>query len=331
MIISDLFYEYLAENGNLKIEGFGIFDSDINEPYIHPIDNEISPSTLNLKFRLDKNTIDDGFKSFAASKLNESESAVGQLIKSEKEGWINSLRKGIEVEFLYLGVLKLNSKGSVIFVQRNDFSLSKTHFGLASFQLNPINPVVVGHTSHASIVQPVSKNKSIIGIWIAAASIVLLLAAGYWFFGDKLLNFNQNPEIPKSVEVQKPIIEVDTIQMDTIPEATADTLNLDSNRIADEQVIEEQKVNSSVQSSQISNSDLPYLVVAGCFLNDNIANEYLNSLKSKGYDAVIEGKTSNGLTRVCSGKYKTMQEAANASKEFNKNENKSSWVQKVEL
>ena len=198
--------------------------------------------------------------------------------------------------------------------------------------------------------EPVKKRKW--GIWIAAASLVLVLGASYWFFGEELMQWVQKPlaentEEPEQsqVEPQESQATTDTVEqfsyVDTIETETLDTINelavndVDSSK-ENEVVVDEAPEVQPVEAKPVKapetqladGSSKKYLLIAGCFQEAQKADEYLIQIREKGYPASIEGKTKGGLIRVCYGTYDSWSEAAKASRKINQEEGGSSWVQK---
>lgn len=348
MKISAVVYQYIIENQSLDIEGFGQFDIEKTDAYLHPIDHEISPADLKLKFRLDKNVVDSGFKAFLEKKFNINPAEVDKLLKTEREEWIKSLRANQDLVFDFVGILKVNSGGAVVFIQSQDFSLNKSSFGLSSFSMTPLKSAPKETVKTTAPVIPIKKSKSRIGLWISAASIIILLGAGYWFFGDMIFNPESNdvvenvePPVENQVKnIEQPVVIVDSTETENIDSLVEDSVMGEENietsepEIIPEKTeapIEEPVIEQPKQSEIASSSGGKYLVVVGCFREEQKADDYLNLLISKGYSASIEGKTSGGLIRVCYGRYSTWREAVKVSKDINNKDQLSSWVQKAEL
>lgn len=345
MKISDLFYEYIVENQFLNIPDFGKFESEKTEPYIHPIDHEMSPGNLKLIFRLDKNVKDNGFIDFAAKKLNNTESEIINHLKCERDEWIISLKKNEDIVFDQVGKLRLVKSGAVVFEQDKNAIFIKEFFGLSSFSMKPLQTIQKEIKSPDALVLVKKRSFFGFGFWIAAASIVVLLGMGYWFFGDKIFNRDKNT-FANQIEDQ-PMTNLKQNQNKTEITPIDSSKSTDSNSIPE---IDDVKIDTVLDSvpnneveapvqnayksqsvkNQVVNGSMSYLVVAGCFQSENKANEYLASLLEKGYNASIEGTTSGGLFRVCSGRYSNWSEAAKASNLYNKKENSTSWVQKIE-
>ncbi len=341
MLVSDFFFIYLSEKQTLRVDGFGIFEAQTQDAYIHPINSEINPPYLKVLFRLDKNITDDGFIEFAAEKMGMTKELLVRQLKTEKESWITALRKAQPVDFKLLGTLKLNAGGVVVFVQNQDISLSKGHFGLAPFTVEPIESLRQEPVVQIKKQEVKKSNKRWLLISSAAAVLVVGLGLTYWFFGDRIFNSkspNQTTvaasEVVDSVVVE-PSSDVVTIadssyqtalNTDTIPE---DSLLVDEQVVQEKPVEEVQPVEPKKVEVQDQTGDGRYLVVAGCFKEPDKADEYLKALQDKGFDASIDGKTSGGLIRVTLGRWPNWSEAQKVAKEFNSKQKSTSWIQKL--
>jgi hypothetical protein len=346
MRISDYFYSFIIQHQELRIHGFGRFEVEPKEAYVHPIDHEISPAGVKLSFLLDKDVKDAGFIKYCSNLLHKPEKEIAESLKKERDSWVKSLREGKAVPFKFLGQLKLNKGGTVVFVQQEFLSLDKRFFGMKSFHLEPQQEAKKSTLTQTEKVVP-SKPKRKWGWWIAAASLVLILGASYWFYGDILLDSLQKPMAENTIDAVEPPEKNDASEhleargakevQDTLSTAKEDTLQAIVEQAQDSVVMDNPVPDNEPKAEEkpVETKPIPtpseakkYLVIAGCFQSEDKANDYLNRIREKGYPASIEGKTQGGLIRVCYASYSTWREAAKASREINQKEGGSSWVQR---
>jgi len=340
MEIKDFIYEFLVNHDNVEIQGFGIFSSEIIEAYIHPIDNKFSPTNKKISFQLDKNTVDNGFINYLSTKFGYSEELTKSELKTQIASWISSLKSGNILNYKYLGELKLNSSKILIFTAYTDFSLSKNHFGLQSFKVNAL-PLKKKVDKALNTAENVDIKKRKIWPWIAAIFLLLLVSAGILILKDNIKNSSLFT-INKSIEITD---SQNTIARTNQNANISKSNNIDSTDTNNQNYESSKSGDSSSINSIISKTENPsdikklgninanqstkYLVIAGCFLSETKAQTYLNLLISKGYKAIIAGKTSKGLIRVCYGSYGNFEMASQISEQINSKEKTSSWVQKI--
>jgi cell division protein FtsN len=357
---NSLFFRFLVENESLAIQGFGIFTTEPQEAYIHPIDNSFSPRGKKISFRLDKNTADNGFLQFMAAAEGLSRVVAASTLKSEITKWIKTLKSNGVVDLPMLGVIKLNSSGNVIFVQNNEVSADKKFFGLKEFKAEPVETAKAKPATPVAAAPSEQKKKRRLLPWMSAAAIVIIIAGGIWFFKDMIfstsnVNTVENTGTPVKTKTSETVeTENDAVQKDNdTNQNTASDIDkpdttgyaVSDNSIAgntketvDTQEVTETRDETVGKETQTGVEPEPpaihgkvrYYVIAGCFRNPEKADAFLNELKQKGYDATIEGKTPGGLIRVCYGGYSSWRKAAKISSEINSKENTTSWVQRIE-
>ena len=95
------------------------------------------------------------------------------------------------------------------------------------------------------------------------------------------------------------------------------------------EVVEEQTVVEEVAVEEPKPQGPVYYVIAGCFRSENKANRLLKDLKANGFEnASIEGKTPNGLIRVCYASYPKRRQASNYMLKLQNQGRKGVWIQK---
>ncbi len=71
-----------------------------------------------------------------------------------------------------------------------------------------------------------------------------------------------------------------------------------------------------------------YFVIAGSFKDRANALKLVSKMKSWGYDALIAGESSSGMTRVAYGKFHSLEEAMSFLEKVKEGGNKSAWILK---
>ena len=354
MEITDLLYGYLVEHERLAIAGFGVFSTTETESYIHPVDNSFIPAGKKPEFRLDKNTADEGLVDFLVKKTGKTGKELEAALKDQIKDWVGKLKAGEKVVFPYLGTLKLNSSGIVVFEPSDDFSLDKKFFGLQGFSIEALTPVKSVKTAAVSGTAEEKKDRKKLWLWLSAAAVLFLIAGGLWLFSDELFNSHKSSVaeapashgLPDTLERKAKAVSTQSVDTEDIEDSTEKAGTLEN---SDENIVEskEEEGGASLAGESTAQSDKEpgakassvaqtvvkrekrYYVIAGCFRSAKKAEAFLDELKAKGYDASIKGKTPGGLTRVCYGGYETWKKAASAAKEISRKENTSAWVQKI--
>lgn len=311
----------IAENQTAILPGFGIFTATATEFYIHPVENSFSPPSLKLEFSYDGKCTSDLFVSSLATTLEieiaESERKIEEFVKDLK---IN-IQRGNTAKIYGIGEFYLTTRKTINFRQAIEFSLSQDSFGMKSFKINPVKRESEPVKAATPIIAESKKKSGSLNKFLPYAAILLLIggAATAYF-----LIFNQKTNL---VEISENNPKTDTI----IPQnqdiqTIADTISQDST-LVDSTVITETQ--HPVENAIAADGSKKYFIVAGCFMSETLATNFVEKLKSKGYPASIEGKTSSGLFRVCYDGYPTWKDAELAVREINKKEGKSLWIDKV--
>lgn len=343
MKISSLIFEYLVNHEHLGLMGFGEFIAEFQESYIHPIDHSFTPADKKLKFRLDKNTVDDGFIAFVANKFGCSDIESKEKIKKAVNEWVITLKSGKDFVVENLGVIKVNASKAVVFVEDNRLSLEMKHFGLKPFMMEPLSPIKASVATKKSITEEkkTSSRRGLI-IWLSAAAMVVVLAGGFWFFKDKIISpkvtDNTTTEAHSVVKIQEDNTITAPVHSDSSSIESQIEEEVDSTQIINDDVEVMESKDTAINNEEVVDEPSvevdkaqggQYFIIAGCFRSAIKADNFLNNLKSKGYSATIEGKTPGGLIRVCYGSYPTWNEAARVAGEISNKENTSAWVQKI--
>jgi len=353
MKISSLIFEYLVEHNHVGILGFGEFNAEPQEAYIHPIDHGFAPANKKIKFRLDKNVVDDGFLAFLTQKTEGSESESKVMLKKAIDEWVKLLRAGQEVDFEGLGVIKVSASKTVVFIENLPHSLNKQFFGLQDFKMEPLNRIKATSIAAAmgSKTEDKPTKKRPVFIWVAAVFVVVILGVSFWLFKDNIfgprLADNSKTQADVSVVTKEQPTEdsltekkqeqnnllLDTVAddlNDTVEMQSENTVQLVDNEVEDQQIEEvSQPIEEEKTIEIVPFVGMRYFVIAGCFKSKTKAKNFLSTLQEKGYAATIEGKTSGGLIRVCYGSYSSWREASKSVLIINEKEATSAWVQKI--
>ncbi len=173
-----------------------------------------------------------------------------------------------------------------------------------------------------------NNKKILVGAGIAL--LVLGLFAVYWFvLKDK---FFKEPDLPLVAdtlpEIEEPKEDVATMETDSIVKAEKDTaVAVAKAKESDTKDKKEPKVvKASNKPVKKSYSGKQYYIVAGCFEVEQNADNYVNTLKQKGYDNARKFRTIGRLHAVCFDSYKSHQDALSALRKIQNNYESNAWM-----
>lgn len=86
-------------------------------------------------------------------------------------------------------------------------------------------------------------------------------------------------------------------------------------------------MNQNYKGSTASNNGMKYFIIAGSYSTEQLAQEAVGNLKSKGYpDAQVVGQNESGNWRICYKAYSTQQEAMQDLGNIRQKDNPSAWI-----
>lgn len=204
-------------------------------------------------------------------------------------------------------------------------------------EVKPITPPVeppVENVSEKKLMDAVSsspKKKGLGIVWwivIIFFSIVLLGggAVAYLQFNGKI-----DIELLKQYIPSKEKQDVtDTLKQKTPPSDGSQMNNNQPEQLNEQpgpSVDEPLQGDVNDQENSGTNPNLKYFIVAGSFPSMQQAQEAVNNLKSKGFDAAqVVDQTTNGSFRVCYKGFASRREAAQDLESIRQGENPSAWV-----
>jgi cell division protein FtsN len=168
---------------------------------------------------------------------------------------------------------------------------------------------------------------------------IVTIAVVAYFNWDLIMPHPASPLVVEHVEeiVQEPQAAMETIEyseeLDTDSIGTEDSLVTDNASHLERQAAAEiipEEVEPLPKEVRTIAAQNQYYIIAGCFRSEQKAEQYLADIKQNGYpNATIQGKTDQGLTRVCYAGFPNMTEAKVHLKEVIEKENKSLWIQRI--
>jgi len=333
----------LFNHNRVVVNGLGVFTTEEEKAYIHPVEHSFTPEFKKIKFQLDVKNEDD----LLIKSLNSPNAAkaIEEFVAKVHQG----LKAGNKVQFKNIGYLYTHHTGEVILEQDRSFNYVKKNFGLQGFIQNPVNKVVASEEPIAKTIV-VAKKKSkrlvLIILWLVA---IALAGVAFWQAENIGSLFTNSPvtDIPEEETVApesnvEAIVESDSTNIDTITLVDSSTISEDHDSmqneviIADDQhveVVEEElpavvPVVEEQPKAIVKHKGPRYYVIAGCFESKLKAESMLQELHEAGYDkAVLDGKIGR-LHRVSYDVFAVRAEASNYMLKLKRDGRKGVWIQK---
>lgn len=340
--LGTLFFDY----DQVIVSGLGVFTTEIEKAYIHPVENSFSPEFKKIKFRADAQAKDG----LLAKKLGGD--SANELISEFVAKVQTALKEGQKVPLKNIGYLYVHHTGEIILEQDRNFNYVKKNFGLQGFIQDPVKKIVPSNEPVVAEVVEKKKSKSIvlIALWVLA---IILAGVAFWqaenissLFENKN-NVAQVSDSVRSTENDNVVVAADVVT-DTTNNDKQDKLDTskviakddslkqpaDSTENAIAELPIEEEVKEPIQKDEITHS-IPvdykgprYYVIAGCFESKQKAKDLLSDLHEMGYErAFLKGKIGR-LHRVSYDVFTKRSDASDYMLQLKREGRKGVWIQK---
>lgn len=180
-------------------------------------------------------------------------------------------------------------------------------------------------------------NRPYIYLAILLFFILTVLGIYLWFNKNDKNDISDdqtiNNEMP-AVSTNEQEMKNDSIEdrQDSLDTPQFDTEDIDSNQNTLQQNESTNNVSNedSITANDAVSEQLVYFIISGAFSDEANANKQLEQLKQEGYQAIIVGKNTNGLTMVAYEGFVNFNDALNRMNEI-RNTNPSVWIYKKTL
>lgn len=325
----------LFEHDRVIVNGLGVFYTELEPASIHPVEHSFSPESKTLKFQFDENAADNLLPNSIS--LDSGNKVVEEFVQQVKI----ELAEGKKVQLKNIGFLFSHHTGEVLLEQDLKFNYVKRNFGLQGFIQEPVKEVVSPVTPIVTAPVHTDERKPRLGLYIIFVAAILLSIIVFWKWdyiqefvsNDPIVNHSSQTQVDT---VKAVVVDETNEQINTIGDSV---INGTENEIEEDSLITEIEKFDSPIEVQIEDEVIEvesytgpiYHVIAGCFKSASKADRLLNNLKSLGYsEASIEGKTPNGLIRVCYASYPERSQASNYMIKLQNQGRKGVWIQKGE-
>ncbi|MFZ6050482.1 HU domain-containing protein [Halocola ammonii] len=351
----------LFDHDCVIVPDFGGFVVNYKAAHIHPKLNVIEPPSKQVTFNRNLVNNDALVANYISRKEEISyEAASAYLSKCVRE-YKRALAEGKRLEMEGIGILYKDKTGRLQFLPSPDNNFLKSSYGLSKIYLQPIEEekAPVAESKVISMTEPKDSQKeetteevrstSRSKKWRIAAAAVLIpavLIGGYIVkesgSGNGQLNIASLNPFKNAASQQAeyiPRIEDEDIVFDyegdynSIEKISSEIDNMQSiyfsfveDRVSPDGIRVKLGENSSAETSKASRLNM-YFVVGGAFREKDNAENLVDKLRIKGYDASIFGKTGN-LHMVCYGSFTTKNAATRALREIKQSENPYAWLKR---
>lgn len=310
--ISQLLYRYPC----VTVPGFGAFIAQTQSAQLNEYSHSFYPPRTIISFNSYLRHNDGLLANHIAKKEKKSFDDALVLIEEEVALWRQILEINSRFQLKNIGELSLTTDKQLVFKPYDQQNFLKDAFGLTSF----VSPVIrreqeaVMHVVNSTLTSEelAAGKASKVGadrykiLKYAAAAVFTLSIGGY--LGLKYFESDlQNQTLLVESEVQKQVQQ-------KIQEATF-------------------VINTPVPSitMKLTETQMPYHVVAGAFRQEENADYVLKTLIRKGYPARKTEPNLYGLYQVLYGSYPTWYEAQQAMLSIKQGENPDAWLLVKEL
>jgi len=306
--ISDLLYRYSC----VVVPGFGAFLSHHKSAVLNEQTNSFYPPSKSLSFNSQLTSNDGLLVSHMAELENCSYEEMLQKVLKKVEKWKQVLDQGERLTLKYIGDLKSNKEGKVLFQPSYQVNHLASSFGLTSFVSAPITrevlkkEVIAIEEKVPFVITPERRRDTSMRPYIKYAAIILLAFStgltGYRLYNE---NLNQKQMVVERAqeEVSKSIQEATFF--DTAP-LELPTLNL----------------NVITKKPDVA----MHHIVAGAFRFKRNADKKIRILKRRGYAAAYLGTNRHGLHMVTYSSHSDVDEALLTLRKVKRTQSQDAWL-----
>ena len=300
--ISQLLYRYQC----VTIPGFGAFLTETVSANIQENNHTFFPPKKVISFNANIKNNDGLLANHVAVAERISYEHAVSAIENQVSEWKIKLEGRDYLIFKGIGLLKLNAEGNIVFEASSHVNYLTDSFGLSSYVSPAIKREAVKNLAAAPATKKISietiEERKTVRPYLKYAAMFVLSLGGTGFGYISYINQQEQAEtllVQKQVqnEVKNKIQEATFFLNNPIGENTVDP-NLNYN----------------------------FHIVSGSFRIKKYAENAMNILIQKGYDASVLERNEDGLFSVLYGTYNSQAEADAALLQIQSQENKDAWI-----
>jgi len=333
----------LFEHDRVVVNGLGVFTTEIEKAYIHPVEHSFSPEFVKVRFQYNENAKDD----LLSKKIATSDAEIlieNFVLKVNKE-----LKEGKKVQLKNIGYLFAHHTGEIILEQDRSFNYVKKNFGLKAFIQEPVDKIQPKETPVVAASISKTESKKLPLGWIISIVAILLIGVLVFWQWDYLKSLMSPKTVAQTIEVKQEATiqdkavdnaEINTEQTEESEEAMSNDslIQQDQTIVADEseaiavdtviEIVPDEEEIVQKEEVIVDTQGPIYYVIAGCFESKTKADRLLKDLRDAGFEqAEIKGKIGR-LHRVCYTTFSSRKQASDYMLKLQREGRKGVWIQK---
>jgi hypothetical protein len=323
----------LFDHDCVILPGFGGFLTNYSGASIHPIKHSFQPPVRTLVFNANLSTNDGLLIDYVSRSKHISYQEASQEVSDYAAYCIVELENGNIVTLNNIGSCRMGREKNIIFDPDSSSNYLSDAFGLPSF----VSPAIKRETVRERLekqltprpVAPSEKKRRnlrpALG-WAATISIPIATALLLYMFNPTIVD-----GLGHSYASFVPTVKFKSVEQPAHNTSAKTDASFENFRVMPEVIVEE-IVATPEKESEVVPVPIPvpalrkYQIVVGAFSEEANANNYVNKLKSKSYDAAVVGKSRSGLIRVGINGSESKADAISMMEEVRSNENPSAWL-----
>ncbi len=321
--LNELLYRYNC----VVIPDFGAFLTQRKSAYVHQATHTFYPPRKLVSFNEQLRSNDGLLVSYMAdAEKSGYETMLNQVGQTVQE-WKKKLQKGERISFLNIGELWVNKEGKIQFQPSEQVNFLTASYGLSSFVAAPVTrevlkeQVVELESEVPLVFTPEQRQAPYFRPYLKYAAIFLLALSagltGYRTYQQGIYNQHLAAEEAQQ-QVSRHIQEATFF--DTTP-IELSALSLGAEPVASEPVTAAPEIKKRKQKT--------HYIIAGAFQFKKNAENKINQLRKKGFDAAYIGTNDFGLHMVAYDSFTDAKKALQVLREIKQNESRDAWLKSV--
>jgi hypothetical protein len=303
--ISQLLYRYQC----VTVPGFGAFLTQIQSAQLVESSYSFIPPKKLISFNTHLKNNDGLLANHIALAEKMSYENAVNAIQTEVLSWKNSLENNGVFTIINIGKFCLNTDGNILFSPYDQTNYLTSSFGLSTY----VSPIVKREIfeQKLEVLEILERTETIPVIAESKNNYPYLKYAAIFVLGLGLTATVSYSIYQNKIATQKLIVET-AVQKQI------------QNKIQEATFFIESPIPSV--SLLLEDGKLPYHIMAGSFRNKENAQQILDDLIKKGYNAKRIERNEHGLYPVLYGSYSTYAEAEKMKNEIRAKENPQAWI-----
>ena len=313
----------LKEQDCVIVAGLGGFIANYLPADINPVTHVFTPPSRKVAFNAALRNNDGLLANHLVRSFGVDYAEAVSLIEKQSLAWAVMLNKGEKVIIESVGHLYADKEHHIQFIPEKTINLMDDAFGLSTFSSQPVSGQErLQKTYHKVLRTNAVKSGRRLPSTLKWAAILLPLAAlSFWsaYNTGQVKNIYQNQAsvMPAPTQTSNDAATANPfVAKERLPKTPAEELHITNTKIEVE-LLEPVEVKTESDS---------YFIIAGAFGVKENAENLVESLLNKGYNATIAGQNRNGLYRVSVEGFTDKEIALQKTEEFRKGEFPGAWL-----